>query len=137
MADIKSNQLKDIPFPVDFTDLDKEEYIRLLNLAMVEHSDVYESNKWIIHYGIIMHIRKEKGFECPFNEKELNEIVERYKTAEWTENKEVKCTGNETPYLYDKDNNPMFKDNSFFFKNDDEGNKAETIAEDKVVVEKK
>lgn len=135
MGDIKSNDLKDIPYPDDFTEDDKLEYMRLLNIAKVEHEDVFINNKWIIHYGIIMHIRKEKGFVCPFNDEELERIVERYRTASWTEDKEIKCNGDEIPYLYDKDNNPIFKDNSYFFKNDEDGKVAETKADDKVVLE--
>jgi len=129
MANIKSNDFSDIPFPSDFTDEDKNEYMRLLNLSKFEHADIYEKEKWIIHYAIIMHIRKENGKEVQFTEDELKEIVSKFENAEWRDKKEVVCTGKEHPYLYDKENNPIFKDNSYFFKNDDDGNVAETKAE--------
>ena len=75
---IKSNQLKEIPLHNDFTDEDKDEYKRLLNMAKIEHADIYEKEKWIVHYGIIMHIRREKGHEQPISEDELKEIISRY-----------------------------------------------------------
>lgn len=134
MGDIKSNQLKDIPFPDDFTDDDKDEYLRLLNLAKIEHADVYQKEKWVIHYAIIMYIRKEKGLEMPFTDEEFKVIVNKYENPDWKENKEVVCKGDEIPFLYDKENNPIFKDNSFFFKNDEEGKVAETKAESKVQI---
>lgn len=134
MGDIKSNQLKDIPFPEDFTDEDKENYMNLFNVAKVEHADIYEKEKWIIHYGIIMYIKSEKGQKEPFTNEELKKIAEKFQNADWVKNKEVKCNGDENSYLYDKDNNPMFKDDSYFFKNNEEGNIAETSAEDKVVI---
>lgn len=135
MGDIKSNQLKDIPFPDDFTDDDKDEYLRLLNLAKIEHADVYETEKWIIHYGIIMYIRKEKGLAIPFTDEEFKAIVDKYEHPDWKENKEVVCNGNEIAYLYDKENNPIFKDNSYFFKNDGTGKIAESKAKDKIELE--
>lgn len=135
MANIKSNDFRDIPFPSDFTDEDKDEYMRLLNLSKFEHADVYEKEKWIIHYAIIMHIRKENGKEVQFTEDELKEIVSKFENAEWRNTKEVICTGKEDPYLYDKENNPIFKDNSYFFKNDDEGNVAETKAENTICID--
>lgn len=131
MGDIKSNQLKDIPFPDDFNDDDKEEYERLLNIAKVEHEGIYQTNRWIIHYGIIMYIRQQKGQAEPYSEEELKEIMKRYQLAE----KEVVCKGDEIPYLYDKENNPIFKDNSYFFKTNEEGNIAESSAVDRVEIE--
>lgn len=130
---IKSNDFKDIPFPSDFNDDDKDEYMKLLNLAKLEHSDVFESERWIIHYSIIMYIRKQKGLEEPYSEEELKEIISKYEIKV----KEVVCKGDENPYLYDKENNPIFKDNSYFYKLDEEGKVAETKAEDKVIIEVK
>lgn len=119
---IKSNQIKEMPTPSDFNDEDKEEYKRYLELSKIEHPDIFERDKWIIHYGIIMYIRKQKGLAEPYTDEEFNEIVKRYELKE----KEVKCDSNVLPYLYDKDNNPIFKDNSYFFKNDEEGKVAES-----------
>lgn len=119
---IKSNQIKEMPTPSDFNDEDKEEYKRYLELSKIEHPDIFERDKWIIHYGIIMYIRKQKGLAEPYTDEEFNDIVKRYELKE----KEVKCDSNVLPYLYDKDNNPIFKDNSYFFKNDEEGKVAES-----------
>lgn len=119
---IKSNQIKEMPTPSDFNDEDKEEYKRYLELSKIEHPDIFERDKWIIHYGIIMYIRKQKGLSEPYTDEEFNDIVKRYELKE----KEVKCDSNVLPYLYDKDNNPIFKDNSYFFKNDEEGKVAES-----------
>jgi len=119
---INSNELKDIPFPDEFTDDDKLEYETLLNQSKVIHSDIYNKDKWIIHYGIIMYIRSKKGMEQPYTNEELKKIINRYNVKI----EEVKCSGDEIPYLYDKNNNPIFKDNSYFFKNNEEGNIATT-----------
>ena len=128
---IKSNELKDIPFPNDFNDEDKLEYEKLLNESKVIHPDIYNNERWIIHYGIIMFIRTKKGIQTPYSDEELQKIIDNYKINV----KEVKCNGDELPYLYDKENNPIFKDDSYFFKNNEEGNVAETKAEDKVEIE--
>lgn len=117
---IKSNELKQMPIPEDFTDEDKQEYERLLNLSKFEHPDIYEKEKWIIHFGVIMYIRKQKGLEQAYTEEEFNEIMNRYKLEE----KEVKFDSSNYPYLYDKENNPIFKDDSYFFKKDDEEGKV-------------
>lgn len=128
---IKSNELKQMPIPDDFNDDDKAEYEKLLNESRIEHPDIYEKEKWIIHFGIIMYIRKHKGLAQPYSDEEFNEIVKRYELQE----KEVKCDSNVLPYLYDKENNPIFKDDSYFFKNDEEGKVAESKAESKVQLE--
>lgn len=128
---IKSNELKEIPFPDEFNDDDKLEYETLLNESKVIHPDIYNNERWIIHYAIIMYIRSKNGFKNPYTDEELQKIIDNYKVNV----KEVKCSGDELPYLYDKENNPIFKDNSYFFKNNEEGNVAETKAEDKVEIE--
>lgn len=130
---IKSNELKDIPYPQEFDEEDKFEYDRLLNLSKVEHPDVFEKDRWIIHYGIIMYIRKKKGMEQAYTDEELQAIIDKYNEA--SKNTIINCSGDEIPYLYDKENNPIFKDDSYFFKKDDEGKIAETIANDKVTIE--
>ena len=121
---IKSNELKEMPIPEDFTDEDKDEYKHLMNLSKIEHPDVYEKEKWIIHFGIIMYIRKHKGEAQPYTDEEFNQILKNYEIND--DKKNVKCDSNVLPYLYDKENNPIFKDDSYFYKNDEEGKVAET-----------
>lgn len=121
---IKSNELKEMPIPEDFTDEDKDEYKHLMNLSKIEHPDVYEKEKWIIHFGIIMYIRKHKGEAQPYTDEEFNQLLKNYEIND--DKKNVKCDSNVLPYLYDKENNPIFKDDSYFYKNDEEGKVAET-----------
>lgn len=123
---VKSCELKDIPFPIEFTDEDKATYEILFNESKTTHPDVYNNERWIIHYAIIMYIRNKNGYKTPLSDEELQDIVNKYKVILNEEVKEVKCNGDETPYLYDKENNPIFKDNSYFFKNNEEGNIAIT-----------
>jgi hypothetical protein len=96
----------DIKLPEDFTEDDKDDFKRLYEESKLIHPEVYEKEKWIFYYAIIMYIRNKKGnFEdCLSNE----DLV---KLTDWSsmENKEIKCEGTELPYLYDKDKNPIFK----------------------------
>jgi len=119
---IKSNDLKDIPYPEDFTEDDKQEFDKLFSESKIIHPDIYENERWIIHYSIIIHIRAKKGMAQPFTDEELKKIVNNYKVNI----KDIKCNGDEIDYLYDKENNPIFKDNSYFFKTNEEGNIANT-----------
>lgn len=131
MNDIKSNDLKNLPMPDDFTDEDKLRFEVLYNESKVKHADVYQREPWIIYFAIIMHIRSEKGKGTLTNE-ELEELASKYKQAP----KEVVCKGDEIPYLYDNSNNPIFKDNSYFFENNEIGNVAFTSnVNDTVVIE--
>jgi len=109
---IKSNELKEVPYPNDFNDDDKLEYDRLDAEAKVYHSDVYENEHWIIHLAIIAHIRSKKGVAFPVTDEELNALKDRYSVNV----KEVTCNGDEIPYLYDKQNNPIFKPNEALFE---------------------
>lgn len=126
-----NKEFKNIPLPSDFTDDDKDEYIKLMNLAKIEHADIYENEKWIIHYGIIMYIRKNKGVTESYTEEELKEIISKYDLKE----KEIKFDSSDYPYLYDKDSNPIFKDDSYFYKKDnDNGNVCESKADNQIEI---
>lgn len=97
----------DMPFPDDFTEEDKEEFKKLYEESKLIHPEVYEKEKWIFYYAIIMYIRTKHGRfnDCISNE-ELKELSKRYEEGVA---KEVICKGDEIPYLYDKENNPIFK----------------------------
>lgn len=101
---IKSNILKSVPYPDEFTEEDKLEYDTLYAQAKILHSQVEQENPFIIHTAIIGHIRAKKGMECPYTDEELQAVKDSYKLT----NKVIECSGNEIPYLYDKENNPMF-----------------------------
>lgn len=110
---IKSNQLKDVPYPDDFTEDDKLEYDRLDAEAKVIHADIYKNEWFIVHFAIIAHIRAKKGCEVPVSDEELMALKDKYTLTA----REVKCNGDEIPFLYDKDNNPIFKpDDELFIK---------------------
>lgn len=131
MTDINSNSLKDLPMPDDFNDDDKLRFEVLYNESKVKHSDVYKKEPWIIYFAIVMHIRSERGKGTLTNE-ELEELASKYKQVP----KEVVCRGDEIDYLYNKDDNPIFKDNSYFFENNEIGNVAFTSnVNDTVVIE--
>lgn len=131
MSDIKSNDLKNLPMPEDFTDDDKLRFEVLYNESKVKHADVYKKEPWVIYFAIIMYIRSEKGQGTLTNE-ELEELASKYKEVP----KEVICRGDEIPYLYDSSNNPIFKDNSYFFENNEIGNVAFTSnVDDTVIIE--
>ena len=101
---LKSQVYKTIPYPDDFTEDDKLEYDLLYNQAKILHNDVYEREPFIIHTAIIGHIRAKKGMEQPFTDEELEAVKQSY----ILKSKVVECKGDEHPYLYDKENNPMF-----------------------------
>ena len=98
---IKSNILKDVPYPEEFNDDDKEEYDRLFSEAKLLHEDVYKQEPWLLHLAIIAHIRTKKGMAYPINDDELMALKDKYKLKV----KEVKCNGDEIDYLYDKNKN--------------------------------
>lgn len=109
---IKSNVLKDVPYPEEFNDDDKEEYNRLFSEAKLLHEDVFQSEPWILHLAIIAHIRTKKGMVYPITDDELMALKDKYSLKV----KEVKCEGNEIDYLYDKEKNPMFFPNESLFE---------------------
>lgn len=102
---LKSCIYKDTIYPSDFNDDDKFDYDKLMGESKIIHPEIYEKEKWIIELAIIAHIRSKKGVEFPVSDEELTALKDRYTLKE----REIICKGDEHPYLYDKENNPIFK----------------------------
>lgn len=101
---IKSNILKTVPYPDDFTEEDKAEYDVLYANAKIIHTNVEKECPFIIHTAIIGHIRCKKGQEEPYSNEELEEVKRLYELKQ----KEFKTELPENHYAYDKENNPMY-----------------------------
>jgi hypothetical protein len=101
---IKSNILKEVPYPDGFTDEDKIQYDTLYAQAKIIHSEVEKENPFIIHTAIIAHIRSLKGLAMDFTNEELEAVKNSYNLK----TKVVECDAPENHYIYDKDNNPMY-----------------------------
>lgn len=111
---IKSNEFKktDELYPEDFTDEDKEKFDELWEQAKVIHSEVFKNDPWIIRLAIIGYIRANKGMAEPFTNEDLINLKDQYKL----ESREFTTETSNNPYLYDKENNPIFKPDSYFFE---------------------
>lgn len=111
---IKSNEFKktDELYPDDFTDEDKEKFDELWEQAKVIHSEVFKSDPWIIRLATIGYIRANKGMAEPFTNEDLIHLKDQYKL----EGREFTTDTSNNPYLYDKENNPIFKPDSYFFE---------------------
>jgi hypothetical protein len=103
---LKSQQLKEVPYPSDFSDIEKIEYDNLYAQAKILHSEVERTDSFIIHFSILMHIRSRRAdFDnTPISDEELEQLRNSYKltTKEFT---------TEIPpdhYCYDKENNPIY-----------------------------
>lgn len=101
---IKSNVLKEIPYPDDFNENDKLEYDTLYAQAKLIHTDVAKDNPFIIHTAIIGYIRAKKGMVETFTDEELEAVKNSYKL----ESKVIECKEPTDSYLYDTENNPMY-----------------------------
>lgn len=112
---IKSNILKDVPYPQEFTDDDKAEYDRLYAQAKIIHSQIEQENPFIIHMSIIAYIRGQKGMAVEFTNEELEAVKNSYKL----ENKVVECNPEEDSYLYDKEKNPMYFPSKLIISSDE------------------
>lgn len=113
---IKSNILKTIPYPDEFTEEDKIEYDRLYAEAKLIHADVEKENPYIIYISIIAHIRAKKGMATEFTDEELMAVKNSYKLK----SKVVECDAPEDHYIYDKDNNPMYFPSKITISSDDD-----------------
>ena len=113
---IKSNILKTIPYPDEFTDEDKIEYDRLYAEAKFIHADVEKENPYIIYISIIAYIRAKKGMATEFTDEELMAVKNSYKLK----SKVVECDAPEDHYIYDKDNNPMYFPSKITISSDDD-----------------
>lgn len=101
---IKSNILKDVPYPDEFTEDDKIEYDTLYAQAKFIHPKIEAETPFIIHIAIIAHIRSKNGMGVDFTNEELEEVKNSYKLK----SKEVLCEVPENDYLYDKEKNPIY-----------------------------
>lgn len=101
---IKSNILKSVPYPDEFTESDKLEYDVLYAQAKIIHEEIEKENPFIIHMSIIAHIRAKKGMEEPFTNEELEEIKNSYVLK----SRIIECSEPKDHYIYDKDNNPIY-----------------------------
>lgn len=106
---IKSNILKSKKhiYPPEFTDEDKLEYDNLFTEAQKLHSDVCNTEPWIVRLAIIGHMRASKGLKEPYTNEELEELKNNYRLT----SREFDCDSSKEPYLYDKEKNPMFFSN--------------------------
>lgn len=111
---IKSNEFKktDELYPEDFTDEDKEKFDELWEQAKVIHSEVFKNDPWIIRLATIGYIRANKGMAEAFTNDDLIHLKDQYKL----ESREFTTETSNNPYLYDKENNPIFKPDSYFFE---------------------
>ena len=111
---IKSNEFKktDELYPEDFTDEDKEKFDELWEQAKVIHSEVFKNDPWIIRLATIGYIRANKGMAEAFTNEDLIHLKDQYKL----ESREFTTETSNNPYLYDKENNPIFKPDSYFFE---------------------
>lgn len=111
---IKSNEFKKTEelYPDDFTEDDKFKFDELWEQAKIIHSEVFKTDPWIIRLATIGYIRANKGQAEPFSNEDLEHLKSQYKL----ESREFTTDVSNNPYLYDKDNNPIFKPNSFFFE---------------------
>jgi hypothetical protein len=103
---IKSNILKQVPYPDDFSEEEKIEYDRLYAEAKIIHSTVEQENPFIIHFSIIMHIRAKRpgAEEIPISNEELEEIKNSYKLKSTV----IECKEDENHYIYDHLHNPVY-----------------------------
>ena len=101
---IKSNILKEVPYPDEFDDADKLEYDTLYAQCKILHSEIEKENPYIIHISIIAHIRAKKGMREPFTDEDLEAVKNSYKLK----SKIVECNETDNHYIYDKENNPIY-----------------------------
>lgn len=112
---IKSNIIKSVPYPDEFSDEDKLQYDLLYSQAKIIHPDVEKENPFIIHISIIAYIRGQKGMACDFTDEELEEVKNSYKLN--TNNFE--CNVADDHYIYDKEKNPIFFPSTLTISSDD------------------
>lgn len=101
---IKSNILKETPYPDGFSEDDKLEYDTLYAQAKLIHAEVERENPFIIHTAIIGHIRAKNGMGVEFTDEELEAVKNSYKLK----SKVIECDVPKEHYLYDTENNPMY-----------------------------
>jgi hypothetical protein len=112
---IKSNILKSVPYPDDFTEDDKIEYDTLYAQAKLIHAQVEAENPFIIHTAIIGYIRGKKGMAVEFTNEELEAVKNSYKLK----SKVIECDVPKDSYLYDEENNPIYFPAKLTISNDE------------------
>jgi len=122
---IKSNIIKSVPYPDEFSEEDKIEYDTLYAQARLIHPDVEKENPYIIHISIIAHIRAKKGMAVEFTDEELMEVKNSYKLK----SKIIECDVPEDHYIYDKENNPMYFPSKLIISTDEDDKKPNIILE--------
>ena len=113
---IKSNIIKNVPYPDEFTDEDKLQYDLLYAQAKIIHPDVEKENPFIIHISIIAHIRSQKGMAHEFTDEELENVKNSYKLN----SNNFKCNEADDHYIYDKEKNPIFFPAKLTISSDDD-----------------
>jgi len=122
---IKSNIIKSVPYPDEFTEEDKINYDTLYAQAKIIHSDVEKENPFIIHTAIIAHIRALNGHAVDFTNEELEAVKNSYKLP----SKVVECNEPENSYIYDKENNPIYFPAKIEISCDEDDKKPKVILE--------
>jgi hypothetical protein len=112
---IKSNILKETPYPEEFTEEDKLEYDRLYAEAKIIHTEIEKETPFIIHTAIIGHIRIKNGMAQPYTNEELEEIKKQYELK----SRVVECDLPPDHYAYDKENNPIYYPSTLTITSDD------------------
>lgn len=112
---IKSNILKEVPYPLEFTEEDKLEYDTLYAQAKLIHADVEKETPFIIHLSIIAHIRAKKGMAEVFTDEELQELKDKYVLK----SKVVECDEPPDSYLYNKELNPIYFPSKLIINSED------------------
>lgn len=112
---IKSNILKEVPYPDEFTDDDKLEYDTLYAQSKLLYANIEKENPYIIHIAIIGHIRAKKGLEMPFTDEDLENVRNSY----ILKSKVIECNEEPEHYIYDKSNNPIYLPSKLIISNDE------------------
>lgn len=101
---IKSNILKEVPYPDEFSEEDKIEYDKLYAEAKIIHSDIEQETPFIIHTAIIAHIRIKNGYGEPYTNEELEAVKKQYELK----SRVFETVLPEDDFAYDKENNPIY-----------------------------
>jgi len=122
---IKSNIIKSVPYPDEFTEEDKIKYDMLYAQARLIHPDVEKENPFIIHIAIIAHIRTLNGHDMDFTNEELEAVKNSYNLA----SKVIECNEPYDSYIYDKENNPIYFPAKIEISCDEDDKKPKVILE--------
>lgn len=136
MANIKSNQLKTVVYPDEFSEEQKLDFDNLYAQAKILHAETERDCPYIIYLAIVCHIRAKAGFTESFTDEEFNKIKADYELK----TKLFACDVEPDHYIYDKENNPIYfpstvnisdGTSNLVIKNNPEENLSNTIVEAK------